>query len=207
MVRVWLPDRPGALGQVASRVGAVRGDVTGIDILESGDGRVVDELVVKLPAAVTTNQLVAEIRAVDGVSVEDVREIDHASGDRRTLALRVAVAVAESDPAELLGRFVAGLAEACDADWVAVVADQQILQRYGDVPEAAWLVAFLAGSEHLRDSQSASATGELLQVRLPGWGAAVAAGRADRPFHALERERAALIARVADVGLQAIVVC
>ena len=28
VVRVWLPDRPGALGQVASRIGAVRGDVS-----------------------------------------------------------------------------------------------------------------------------------------------------------------------------------
>src|ERR687894_623261 len=27
VVRVWVPDRPGALGQVASRIGAVRGDV------------------------------------------------------------------------------------------------------------------------------------------------------------------------------------
>src|SRR5215204_3609233 len=28
VVRVWLPDRPGALGQVASRIGGLRGDVT-----------------------------------------------------------------------------------------------------------------------------------------------------------------------------------
>ena len=49
LVRVWLPDRPGALGQVASRIGAVRGDVVGIEILERGAGRAVDELVVALP--------------------------------------------------------------------------------------------------------------------------------------------------------------
>ena len=46
IVRVWLPDRPGALGQVASRIGAVRGDVVGIDILERGAGRAIDELAV-----------------------------------------------------------------------------------------------------------------------------------------------------------------
>ena len=39
VIRVWLPDRPGALGAVASRVGAVRGDVIGIDIIERGAGR------------------------------------------------------------------------------------------------------------------------------------------------------------------------
>src|SRR4029450_3923447 len=48
VLRVWLPDRPGALGQVASRIGSVRGDVLGIEILESGGGRVVDELVIGL---------------------------------------------------------------------------------------------------------------------------------------------------------------
>ena len=31
VVRMWLPDRAGALGQVASRIGAVRGDVAGIE--------------------------------------------------------------------------------------------------------------------------------------------------------------------------------
>ena len=36
VIRVWMPDRPGALGQVASRIGAVRGDVLGIEILEQG---------------------------------------------------------------------------------------------------------------------------------------------------------------------------
>jgi len=44
---VWLPDRPGALGQVASRIGAVRGDVLGIEVLESGAGSVIDELIIR----------------------------------------------------------------------------------------------------------------------------------------------------------------
>ena len=47
VVRVWVPDRPGALGQVASRIGAVRGDVVGIDILERGAGRAVARRVVE----------------------------------------------------------------------------------------------------------------------------------------------------------------
>ncbi|MGQ0617038.1 MAG: ACT domain-containing protein, partial [Acidimicrobiia bacterium] len=66
VVRVWLPDRPGALGAVASRVGAVRGDVVGIEILERGAGRAVDELVVELPAGMPVDLLLAEISQVDG---------------------------------------------------------------------------------------------------------------------------------------------
>src|SRR5436305_14500801 len=79
VVRVWLPDRPGALGAVASRIGAVRGDLVGIDILERGAGRVIDELVVELPDPPDGNEaallqlLLAEISEVGGVDVEDVR--------------------------------------------------------------------------------------------------------------------------------------
>ena len=79
VLRVWLPDRPGALGRVASRVGSVRGDVLGIEILESGGGRVIDELVIGLPDATLVDLLIAEVSAVDGVSVEHVRPIE---GDR-----------------------------------------------------------------------------------------------------------------------------
>ena len=48
LVRVWLPDRPGALGLVASRIGAVDGDIVGIDVLERGDSVAVDEFAVVL---------------------------------------------------------------------------------------------------------------------------------------------------------------
>ena len=71
----WLPDRPGALGQVASRIGAVRGDLLAIDILERGGGQVIDELVVSLPDETPQELLVMEIGAVDGVAVEHIRAV------------------------------------------------------------------------------------------------------------------------------------
>ena len=37
LVRVWLPDRPGALGLVASRIGSVGADIVGVDVVERGD--------------------------------------------------------------------------------------------------------------------------------------------------------------------------
>ena len=83
IIRVWLPDRPGALGQVASRIGSVRGDVLGIEILEVGAGRVIDELVVALPDPALVDLMVNEVHAIDGVSVEYVRPIDGESLRRR----------------------------------------------------------------------------------------------------------------------------
>ena len=75
VVRLWLPDRPGALGQVASRIGSVRGDVVGIDILETGNGQAIDELVVELPDPSVVELLVHEVSQVDGVKVEEIRSL------------------------------------------------------------------------------------------------------------------------------------
>ncbi len=90
VVRVWLPDRPGALGLVTSRIGAVRGDVLAIEVLEAGGGRVIDEIVVELPSRALLDLMVNEVHAIDGVSVEDVRPVDGAYSDGGRLALVVA---------------------------------------------------------------------------------------------------------------------
>ena len=87
ILRVWVPDRPGALGSVASRIGAVRGDLVGIDILERGGGRAIDELVVELPDESLVDLLISEVSQVDGVDVEDVRMAPEAATDPRLDAL------------------------------------------------------------------------------------------------------------------------
>jgi hypothetical protein len=96
VARIWLPDRPGALGQVASRVGAVRGDVLAIEILERGAGQVIDELTISLPDDGLITLLAAEVDAVDGASVESVRTVDDARADPSLLALAVAAEIASS---------------------------------------------------------------------------------------------------------------
>jgi len=95
IVRVWLPDRPGALGQVASRIGAVRGDVIGLEILERGGGRAIDELVVDLHSGSHVALLIDEINHVDGVSVEHVRPIDGERTEPGLSALSLTASVAE----------------------------------------------------------------------------------------------------------------
>ena len=90
ILRVWMPDRPGALGALASRIGAVGGDVTGIDILERGAGRAIDELVVELPDDALVELLVAEIHQVDGVDIESIRPVAEALHDPRVDALETA---------------------------------------------------------------------------------------------------------------------
>lgn len=75
VVRIALPDRPGALGLVASRIGAVGGDIVAINILEREDGRAVDEFVVEIGQELI-DLLQSEIHEVDGVSVLEIRAAD-----------------------------------------------------------------------------------------------------------------------------------
>ena len=103
VLRVWLPDRPGALGQVASRVGAVGGDVVGIDILERGAGRAIDELVIELPGPDLVELLLSELAQVDGVDVETITPAADSLRDPRLDALETAaILVGPSTQAESL---------------------------------------------------------------------------------------------------------
>lgn len=204
VVRVWLPDRPGALGQVASRIGALRGDVIGIDILERGGGRAVDELVVSLPDLELVDLLVTEIMQVDGVAVEDVRRVENDRPDSGLVALEIAAELAEAPVGMRLQLLSDRLALLLDAEWVAVldaVAGSVVVDR-GVSPDMAWLAAFLDGSRHLDEAaQAAGAPGDLAWAWLGGVDAlsgrdlVVVAGRASRPFHARERTQLGLLCR------------
>lgn len=75
VVRIALPDRPGALGLVASRIGAVGGDIVAINIVQRDDGQAVDEFTIELAGEHLVDLLRSEIHEVDGVSVLDVSPV------------------------------------------------------------------------------------------------------------------------------------
>jgi ACT domain len=202
VVRVWLPDRPGALGQVASRIGAVRGDVVGIEIIERGGGRAIDELVVRLPDADLLDLLVTEVKAVDGAAVEDVRPAARPPGDPRLDALEAAAdLVAAGCVPELLDALVARAGEELAAGWVALVdgPSQSVTASTGPVPPLPWLLAFLEGSR----SSAAVAAGdagpdEVGCAELETAGAWVVVGRPGRSLRSRERRLLAALARLGD---------
>jgi hypothetical protein len=196
VVRVWLPDRPGALGQVASRIGAVRGDVLDIEILEVGAGKAIDELVVALPTPDLVELMVAEVHAIDGVSVEHVRALDGGHLDSGLLALSLAAELAEADPTARVAAVVDCVHRLTDADWVLVAAGTETVNQRGPAPSADWLHSMLAGSRHLGDPHATAS--DLFWADLPAAGMWLAAGRPDRPVHERERLRLDLFARIAD---------
>jgi hypothetical protein len=204
VVRVWLPDRPGALGAVASRIGAVRGDLVGIDILERGGGRVIDELAVELPGEGEdlVALLVREIAQVDGVDVEDVRPQLDVLVDPRLDALETAAAlVAQPTQASLVEALARHGGHALEASWAVVLDDEGEVRAAAGVgmPSASWLDAFVAGTR----SSAAVLAGEcgpddVACASLGAGAGALVLGRQGRPFRARERRQLAALARIAE---------
>lgn len=215
VVRVWMPDRPGALGQVASRIGAVRGDVVGIDILERGAGRAIDELVVQLPEAELLPLLLQEIAAVDGVDVEDVRPAADSLRDPHLAALETAaMLVGASTVDELLELLAEHAAHDFTAEWAAVldvtvldVTGPEVRASIGPVPPAVWLEAFVEGSRSsARVAAHEAGPDDIAWAPLPSARLSLVIGRSGRPLRARERRQVAALARIADTRWAEVVV-
>jgi len=204
LLRVWMPDRPGALGALASRIGAVGGDVAGIDILERGAGRVIDELVIELhgddPSLV--DLLMAEIHQVDGVDVESIRPAAVTLRDPRldaleTAAMLVGAPTAQDAVTELCTHAV----RTVGAVWGAIIDldSDELVASEGDAPSSAWLSAFVAGSQSsARVVGGESGPSDVVWAPLPVAGYALVMGREGEAFRARERRQAAALARIVD---------
>ena len=199
-----MPDRPGALGALASRIGAVGGDVVGIDILERGAGRAVDELVVEIPGgdARLVELLLSEIHQVDGVDVEDIRPVADALHDPRLDALETAaVPVGAPTPDSAIGALCVHAVRTVGATWGAVVDLDagEVVVSEGEIPSPGWIVAFVAGSQSsARVADGDSGPADVAWAPLPSAGLALVLGRNGQAFRARERRQAAALARIVD---------
>lgn len=196
LVRIELPDRPGALGAVASRIGAVRGDVVSIEIVRRADGRAVDEFVVELADADHVPLLLTEIAEVDGVSVEDVYPVSVGISDQRLDAYDAAATILEARTTHgVLTALGSRTREEFGAAWVAVVDVEQCMVIAGDgrPPAASWLAA------HVREtSPSGISGGDVTWVHLAAWDLTLVVGRPTWRFSVREHDRLRALARLAD---------
>lgn len=202
VLRVWMPDRPGALGAVASRIGSVGGDVMGIDILERGAGRAIDELLVELPDESRLELMVAEMQQVDGCDVESVVPALDALRDPLLDALETAaILVGASDTREAVEALCEHAARTIGANWAAVVDldDGEVVTGQGEVPSSGWLAAFLAGSRSsARVNGGHHGPDDVVWSPLPAANLALVLGREGTAFRARERRQAAALARIVD---------
>lgn len=200
VVRVWLPDRPGALGLVASRIGAIGGDIVGIDVLERSEHIAVDEFAVMLPDRDLVALLIREIEEVDGASVEEWREVA-TFPDPRLDALESVehLSGANSGP-ELRQRLVDSVRDEFSADWAVILHGGNALASAGsDIPDCSMLEAFAAGTA-ASPSVAAGDSGpdDLAVAPFPDGDHVLLVGRDGHPFRRRERRQLLALVRIAE---------
>ncbi len=187
---------------MASRIGAVRGDLVGIDILERGAGRAIDELVVDLPSENLVDLLVSEVSQVDGVDVEDVRRANDALADPRLDALETAATlVAQSAVEPLLKSLARSSVRDFQSDWASIVEPDlpEHVVEVGPAPPGPWLRAFLAGSRaSVAPRPGESAPDDVAWADMDAAGLVLILGRQGRPFRVRERRQLTALARIVD---------
>jgi ACT domain-containing protein len=200
VVRVWLPDRPGALGLVASRIGAIGADIVGVDVLERSEHVAVDEFAVTLGSEDLVKLLVREIEEVDGASVEKWERVERFPDPLD--ALETVEHVCAADGVEdLADRLTARVHLEFDADWAAVLRESRLVAAAGEgVPDSSVLHALASGTS----ASPAVAAGEsgpddLAVAPLDPLGSYLLVGRAGHPFRRRERRQLLALARVADL--------
>lgn len=73
-IRLALPDRPGSLGAVTSAIGFAGGDIRGLVVLSSEEGRGIDDITIAVPGNDPKDMLdvLGSIQGVEVISVTAV---------------------------------------------------------------------------------------------------------------------------------------
>ena len=156
-LRIWVADRPGALGQVTRELGACGADIVQVSVLSREPGRALDEITVFLPEERRRERLERSLRTLSGVTVEGVRPSGEVPGAFPDLDLMGRVA---ADPRAALNILADSLPRILAADWAVVVR----IGSSGPLPAAAVL------------ARSWDAPREVVLPELPATAATVSVG-------------------------------
>ena len=73
-IRLALPDRPGSLGAVTSAIGFAGGDIRGLVVLSSEEGRGIDDITIAVPGN-DPKDMLDVLGAIQGVEVISVTPV------------------------------------------------------------------------------------------------------------------------------------
>lgn len=198
-MRIWLPDAPGSLGAIATAIGAVGGNVVGLEVLERGAGVAIDELVVELPSGDGVVDSVCRcVRTVPGAGVERVTELADAT-DREDGVLAAAAGIlAAATPTAALNALTGHLMSLFGLSWLALADDglEGFTEVHGDVPPLRWVAAFAEGARSGADPANDTTGSGVFVEPVPETGLAVCGGRTT-PIRRRERREIGLLVMVA----------
>ena len=137
LLRLVLPDRPGALGAVATALGTVGADILSVDVIERAPGSATDDFVVELPPDKLADSLVSAAATVEGVQVESIRPYAGQIDPHRELELLEKLG---QHPESSLAVLADGVSRIFRAGWVLVLGapvsgHSPVLARGGAAPE------------------------------------------------------------------------
>ncbi|HEY4599622.1 amino acid-binding ACT domain protein [Corynebacterium sp.] len=128
LMRVRVPDSPGALGKIAQALGNVDGNIQGVDIVgyDEDDSLnneivVVDDIVVDLPHGTLPDVLITAAQEVEGVFVDSIRPFSGSIDRRGQVQMLASIAALRSRRAEALETLMADLPRSMSAGWAIVL--------------------------------------------------------------------------------------
>src|SRR5580693_1930208 len=206
-MRIWLPDAPGVLGAVAAEIGAVDGNVIGLEVLEREAGVAIDELVVELPDKPGAIDAACRgVRNVPGAGVEEVTEMMTEAKDREVTVLGAAAGILQAATATAAINSLTGhLIALFDLTWLALADDALagFAEVYGDVPSVQWVAAFAEGSRSGADpANDTTGSGVFIEI-VPDTGYTLCGGRT-ASIRRRERQEIALLVMVASRFMDAL---
>jgi hypothetical protein len=206
-MRIWLPDAPGVLGAVATEIGAAKGNVVGLEVLEREAGVAIDELVVELPDDVGAVDAVCKaVRNVPGAGVEEVRELMTAAQDREDTVLGAATAILQAaTPMASMNALLGQLTSLFDLSWLALadLGVEKFVEVHGDVPTVQWVSAFAEGSRSGADPANDTTNSGVFIEAVPETEFTVCGGR-DVAIRRRERHEIAMLVMVASRFMDAL---
>ncbi|MEV7398104.1 amino acid-binding protein [Aeromicrobium sp. NPDC092404] len=115
LLRVELPDVPGSLGALATALGGAGADIEAIEIVERrADGRVVDDVLLELPAQVMPDALITACHQLEDVTVAWISRYN--AGANLSMDLEAVERFTE-DPANAIDQLVEVIPATFRTDW------------------------------------------------------------------------------------------
>jgi hypothetical protein len=206
-MRIWLPDAPGVLGAVATEIGAVQGNVVGLEVLEREAGVAIDELVVELPDEPGAIDAACRgVRNVPGAGVEDVTELYAPAKDREDTVLAAAAGILQAaTPTAVMQALAGHLMVLFDLSWLALADDAltRFAEVHGDVPSVQWVAAFAEGSRSGADPANDTTGSGVFIEPVPETALTLCGGR-PVPIRRRERQEIVLLVMVASRFMDAL---
>jgi ACT domain len=189
LLRVSVPDRPGALGALATAIGEAGGDITAVDVVERGPTSAIDDVLVDTADAASASAILAKLESLPKIVIEawqpftegdQLRDgLDIVDGLGST-ASRALAAITRVAPAVLRARWVVVIDEvnggvaithaSAGAPWVRWAALPWLpLAAAGSVdPDPSWLPHEWGGDPQLAAAPVGDSRMVLLAVRPNG---------------------------------------